>query len=307
MIQYNYVIMGKKNKFKKQIGTYAEFCAAKKRQTVKESSEHLSVDVPFWSDAIESILDSLRINAGDPIDWRTLVDYVKVKFLVIDREVLGTDEDLVIAHIRDLLFQQYGDTFLDGDFGCITYDNAEMGTKALVISQLASEILRRVRIESGLEPPPSVADIDNKPVATVTLETGWGDDDFLQYEQRRVAGFNDFANRLKENVDRIRVQDDGRCLDYCLNKIEKEAGSIKLDDIMKAVKEENTTLKDYLIGLAEGYMKTASVKLNESKARNKEDQIHVFSQAKIMYAHEVARKVMEMIDKKTRKGDEKVK
>ena len=302
MIQYNYVIMGKK-KYKKQIDTFTDYCKTKK-QTIKESNQHLSIDVPFWNEAIESVLDSLRINAGDPIDWRTLLDYIKVKYLVIDREVLGADDDLVIAHIRDLLFQKFGDTFLNGDFGCITYDNAEMGAKALVISQLASEILRRVRVEAGLESP-TEAEVDTKPIATVTLDTGFGDEDFLQYEQRRVAGFNDFTNRLKEHVDRIRVQDDGKCLDYCLNTIEMAAGSIKLDDIRKIVKKEDTTLKDYLTGLAEKYMKTADIKLNESNSQNPKEQMHVFEQAKKTYSYEIVRKVMEMISKETRKGDAK--
>lgn len=286
--------MGKK-KYKKQIDTFTDYCKTKK-QTIKESNQHLSIDVPFWNEAIESVLDSLRINAGDPIDWRTLLDYIKVKYLVIDREVLGADDDLVIAHIRDLLFQQYGNTFLDGDFGCITYDNAEMGAKALVISQLASEILRRVRVEAGLESP-SMTEDDPKPVATVSLEAGFGDEAFLQFEQRRVAGFNDFANRLKEDVDRIRVQDNGKCLDFCLNKIKSVAGSLKLADILKVTEKENTDIKSYLSRIAEGYVKTAGLRLNESKSQNPKEQMHVFEQAQKAYSHEIERKLMEMIKK----------
>ena len=136
-----------------RIGTFDQFCTAqKKKQLLKENNE-VAIDVPFYQDAIESVLGDLRyVGGGEPIDWNTLIDYIKVKYLIIDREVLGSGEDLIIAHVRDLLFQRYGDTILGGDCGGLTVDTAAIGAKTLVISQLASDILHKVRVEAGLEP-----------------------------------------------------------------------------------------------------------------------------------------------------------
>ena len=145
--------MNKTTVTSQRIGTFADFCKARKKQLVKENNE-IAIDVPFYNDAIDSILGDIHYIAGDPIDWNTLIDYIKVKYLIIDREVPGSGEDLIIAHVRDLLFQRYGDTILGGDCGCLTGDTAAIGAKTLVISQLASDILHRVRVEAGLEPEP---------------------------------------------------------------------------------------------------------------------------------------------------------
>ena len=162
---------------------------------------------------------------------------------------------------------------------------------------MADAVLQQVKEESGIviEPEPE----EPTTVAAVSLEAGWGEEDYSAFEQRSVKGFNDFAGRLKENVDRIRVQDKGKGLDFCLNKIEKAAGSIKLDDILKVVEKKNTTLKDYLSSLVDEYMKTAGIGLNESIMPNNGGQRHISTQAKIMYSHEIVRKLMEMIKQET--------
>ena len=138
-----------------RIGTFAEFYKSKQgnKQPIKENNE-VAIDVPFYKAAIESIVSELQDIAGNPIDWQTLIDYIKTKYLVIDRDVKGGNEDLIIAHVRDLLFQRYGDTILGGDAGCFTGSTAEMGAKALVISQHASEILCRGKVDAGLDIPP---------------------------------------------------------------------------------------------------------------------------------------------------------
>ena len=259
----------------------------------------MAIDVPFYQDAIDSIVDELQMIAGNPIDWTLLTDYIKKKFLVIDRDVQGGDDSLVIAHVRDLLFQRYGDTFLGGDAGCLTGSTAEMGAKALVMSQLASEILHRVRIEAGLNPPP-VPEPDPKPLSTVSLDTGDYYDD-LPFEHHHVAGFQDFTEVLKESVNKISLQDDGKALDYCLNKIESAAGSTKLDDILKVAKKEGfQDIRGYLSSIVEGYLKTTTIELNGKSLKERGDEKPLLKVAKKLYAHEITQKIMETIKKETK-------
>ena len=281
----------------KQIGTFEEFCKTKKKQLIKENNE-VAIDVPFYNEAVESIFNEFRQIAGNPIDWRTLVDYIKVKFLVIDREVTGGDDCLVIAHVRDLLFNRYGDTFIGGDSGCITGNTAEMGAKSLVISQLASDILRKVRIDAGLEE--SEPEPEQKPITTVSLDFDDWDDDYYYGESRNirtVAGFGTFTSLVKESVDKLTVKYDKKALDYCRDKLKKAAGSLDFKDIVEVVDEEETTLVDYLTGIAEEYLENTKIELNGKELKNNGDEKHILKQAKKLFAHEIAKELIEEIKK----------
>ena len=290
-----------KSKYKQQLGTFSEFCKSKKRQSIKENNL-LEIEVGFWDEAVQFALDDLRCLAGgrSPINWNNMVEQIKQKFSILNiyDKTLFTDESFIIAYVKDILYHNYKDSFISGDIGVAdSYSSEEIGTKALVLSKLANEVLQKVKVEAEIVKKPE-PEIQNT-VATVSLEAGGKDEDFLPFEQRSVKGFNDFAGRLKESVDRIRVQDKGRGLDYCLNKIEKAAGSIKLDDILKVIENKNTSLKDYLSSLVDEYMKTAGIGLNESIMPNNGGQRQISTQAKIMYSHEIVRKLMEMIKQDT--------
>lgn len=282
----------------KRIGSFEQFCKAqKKKQLLKEQNE-IAIDVPFYQDAIDSVLEDLRYIAGDPIDWDRLIDYIKMKYLIIDRDVPG-GEDLIVAHVRDLLFQRFGDTILGGDCGCLTGNTAEIGAKTLVISQLASDILHKVRVEAGLELEPE-PEPDPKPLSKVTLDYEYACDDDCYYGERRVAGFGDFSNLLKEDVDRLTIQHDDKALEFCLDKLEKEAGSLKYDNILKLVKKEGTTLIGYLTGIADEYLETATIELNGQKLKKENgDEKIVLKQAKKLFAHQIAKEILEDIKKET--------
>ena len=281
----------------KKIGTFTDFCKARDKKLLQESNE-VAIDVPFYNEAIESILGELRFTAGDPIDWRTLVDYIKIKYQIIDREILGADDNLVIAHVRDLLFQRYGDTILGGSEGCITYSTAEAGAKALVISQLASDILHKVRIDAGLEVPPE-PEPDPKPLATVSLDYDDYDDDYYYAEKKKVVDYNDFANLLKENVDRISFQHNERALDFCLTKLRKQAGSLKYDDVLNVVEKEGNTLNEYLTDLVKKYLATAKIEQLGSKKKNvRRDEI-ILEEAKEFFYNQIAKEVIALIKKET--------
>ena len=99
-----------KNKYKPQIGTFAEFYKpTKKRQSIKEnSSVGIEVQVPFWNDAIKYALDNLRQmgGGGDSIEWNTMVDKIKLKFSLLNifDKSLFTDDSFVIAHVKDIIY-----------------------------------------------------------------------------------------------------------------------------------------------------------------------------------------------------------
>ena len=289
-----------KSKYKQQqIGTISKFSSSKKQQSIKENSQ-LSIEVGFWDEAVRFAVDDLRSLAGggNPINWNNMVEQIKRKFNILNiyDKTLFTDESFIMAYVKDILYHNYKDSFISGDVGGTdSYSSEEMGTKALVLSKLADAVLQKVKVEAEIvkEPEPEV----QKTVATVSLEAGWGEEDYLPFEQRSVAGFNDFANRLKESVERIQVQDNGKGLDYCLNKIEMAAGSIKPDDIQKVIQKKGTTLKGYLFGLADEYVKTASIRFNEPRLPNNGNQRQIFIQAQKMYSHEIVRKLMGMIKK----------
>lgn len=285
----------------KPIGTFEEFCKAqKKKQLLKEQNE-IAIDVPFYTAAIEAIMGDLHCLAGDPIDWNILIDYLKMKYLIIDREIPGgSGEDLIIAHVRDLLFQRFGDTILGGDCGGLTFNAAEIGTKTLVISQLAHDILHKVMVDAGLESEPE-PETEPKPISKVSLDYEYEDDDYCYYGERRVAGFNDFSNLLKEDIDRLTLKYDQKALEYCTKKLKDVAGSLKYDDIIKVVKEEETTLVDYLTGLAGEYMESVKIELNGKELKKNEDEKHIFRHAKKLFAHEIAKELLEKIKKETLK------
>lgn len=297
-----------KDKCKKQIGTFAEFCKSKKRQSIKSIKENsaVEIEVPFWDDAVQYALSDLRFlgGGGDFLDWKSMVEKIKLKFSLLnifDKEYF-TDDSLVIAHVKDILYHQFGaDGFLSGDTtGGENYDSEELGAKAFVISKLADEVLKQAKLEFGIEQAPEP---DNpKTVASVSLESGWGEEDYSVYEQRRVAGFDQFSAFLKEGVNTISCQDNGKALDYVLNKIKKKAGSLKLEDIQKVLDKEGTTLKDYVTKIARDYLSDERIELNGEVLRDCEDKKNVLLVAKKLFAHEIAKDAMHRIDKENKEG-----
>ena len=272
----------------KQIGTFAEFCKTKQKKSIKENSE-VSIEVPFWDSAIQLLLDRIHGIAGEPISWEKLVNYVKNKFIITGRDLIEDDDKLVLAHISDALFQEYGESWLDGDV-LYNYSTAELGGKALVLSTLADEIFHQIKQEAGQEPQ-----LEPEPTRTVSkvyLTDPYEFDDYCG--EARVAGFDRFSQLLKESFDRITTQDDGNTLDYVLNKIEKDAGSLRLDDIHNVIQEdEYKSITDYVTSIAEEHMQDFKIKLNGADMVDK----NVLKEARKLFAHQIAKDVLEMISK----------
>lgn len=294
-----------KNKYKKQIGTFSEFYKSKKRQSIKEHSS-VEIEVSFWDSAVQYALDNLRMlgNDGDSLDWNRMVEKIKLKFSLLNifDKSFFTDDSFVIAHVKDIVYHNYcADSYLSGDTGgANNYDAEELGAKAFVISKLADTVLKKAREEFGLEMEPEPE--EPQTVATVSLESGWGEEDFSAYEQRSVAGFERFSRFLKEGVDTITCQDDGRALDYVLEQVKKKAGSLKLEDIQKVLDKQKTTLKDYLTKIARDYLSGERIELNGEVLKDCEDKKNVLKVARKLFAHQIAEKAMGKISKENKEG-----
>ena len=218
-----------------------------------------------------------------------MVTYVKNKFIITGRDLIEDGDKLVLAYISDALFQEYGESWLDGDV-LYNYSTAELGGKALVLSTLAEEILHQIKQEAGQEPQPEPE--PTRTVSKVYLTDPYDFDD--DCGEARVAGFDRFSKLLKESVDRITAQDDGNTLDYVLNKIEKDAGSLKLDDIHNVIQEDGyKSITDYVSSLAEEHMQDFKIKLNGADVVDK----NVLKEARKLFAHQIAKDVLEMISK----------
>ncbi len=279
--------MGKYNT-SKQIGTFADFCKSKQKKSINENSE-VSIEVPFWDDAIQLLLDKIHVIAGEPISWDRLVTYVKNKFIITGRDLIDDEDRLVIAYIIDALFQEYGESWVDGDT-LYTSSTADLGSKALVLSTLAEEIFHQAKQETGQEQLPEPE--PTKTVSKVYLTDPYDFDDYCG--EGRVAGFGTFSKLLKESVNKITIQDDGNTLDYVLNKIKKDAGSLKLDDILKVVQEEEyKDLDDYITSIADEHMEDFKIALNGKELVDK----NVLKVARKMFAYQVVRDVLDKISK----------
>ena len=294
-----------KNKYKPQIGTFSAFCKSKKRQSIKENSS-VEIEVPFWDSAVLYALNDLRRlgGGGDSIDWNRMVDRIKMKFSLLNIFDKGifTDDSFVIAYVKDIVYHNYcADGYLSDAAGdADNYDSQELGAKAFVLSKLADTVLQQAKEESGIVVAPEPE--DPKTVATVSLESGWEDEDYSFYEQRSVAGFERFSKFLKEGVDTITCQDDGRALDYVLDQVKNKAGSLKLEDIQKVLDKEKTTLKDYVTKIARDYLSGERIKLNGEVLSDCEDKKNVLKVARKLFAHQIAEKAMGKISKENKEG-----
>ena len=79
-----------------------------------------------------------------------------------------------------------------------------------------------------------------------------------------------------------------------LKKIEQAAGSLKLEDVLKVVQdEEYKDLEEYVSSIAEEHMNDFKVEINGLKVVDK----NVLKTARKMFAHQIAKDVLEKISK----------
>ena len=218
----------------KKIGTFKQFL---KEQSVKKINEaRVSLEVDWWDDCILEIEDALKASCNGILDYETLVNYVKGKFQILGRPDPGYDEGFLLQHIKDLIFQLHGDSFVC-DGMCSWGDTSEIQAKGLVVSELAKVILDKVleTIKTSDDPIPGetrVSLVDKAPAEEFPGENV--EDLPYEYESHKVSpvkGFKDYAKMLKESVAIIDMTSKTDCIQYCLDRVKQEVGSFDPDEL----------------------------------------------------------------------------
>ena len=225
----------------KKIGTFKEFL---KEQSVKKINEaRVSLEVDWWDEGIVEVMQILNDECNGILDYETLVNYVKGKFQILGRPEPGYDEGFLLQHIKDLIFQLHGDSFVC-DGMCNWGDTSEIQAKGLVVSELAKVILDKVleTKKTSDDPNPGetrVSLTDKQPRTLVPMTEPVSDEEedymddlpFESHKVRPVKGFNDYTKSLNETVGIIDMACQKECINYCLDRIQKEVGSYNADEI----------------------------------------------------------------------------
>lgn len=231
----------------KKIGTFKQFL---NEQSVKKINEaRVSLEVDWWDEGIVEVMQILNDECNGILDYETLVNYVKGKFQILGRPDPGYDEGFLLQHIKDLIFQLHGDSFVS-DGMCNWGDTSEIQAKGLVVSELAKVILDKVMetIKSPDDPTPGetrVSLVDKQPRTLVPMTEPVSDEEedymddlpFESHKVKPVKGFNDYTKSLNETVGIIDMACQKECINYCLDRIQKEVGSYNADEIFNVASQ----------------------------------------------------------------------
>lgn len=293
----------------KKIDTFDVWCQSKKKINEKAPT-NIKVEVEWWDNAINLVFNELHTIAGDPIDWNLLVDYCRAKFMALSRELPLLVENMVLAHIRDLIFQFFGSTLFCGeDLSGDAYKTAALGAKLLVISRLGDEILGRVKIEAGLTEKPEKAEDSPNTVASVSLEDDSFCDEDIPFENK-VYGCKKFNKLLTEVHHHLQMNNYDNILDKCYKDLEfaKKDGDYDYKKVVKEAQKDNDcedekeSLNTYLNKLVKKHFKEEKIELNGTAITvNTPSTQHIFKAAQNLFIYNMVE------DLKGRLKNEKVK
>ena len=262
----------------KKIGTFKQFL---KEQSVKRINEaRVSLEIDWWDSCIVEVMQIMKDECAGTLDYETLVNYVKGKFQILGRPDPGYDEGFLLQHIKDLIFQLHGDSFVC-DGMCNWGDTSEIQAKGLVVSELAKVILDKVldTIKTSDDPIPGetrVSLVDKVPVEEFPGENV--EDLPIEYESHKVSpvkGFRDYAKMLKESVAIIDMTSKTDCIQYCLDRVKQEVGSYDPNELFNvasrtATPEAKAQLAQYYVkNMVFDYLSKQKAKLCWVDARGK--------------------------------------
>ena len=226
----------------KKIGTFKQFL---KEQSVKKINEaRVSLEVDWWDSCLVEVNQILSDECGGILDYESLVNYVKGKFQILGRPDPGYDEGFLLQHIKDLIFQLHGDSFVC-DGMCSWGDTSEIQAKGLVVSELAKVILDKVMetIKTSDDPVPGetrVSLVDKQPRTLVPMTEPDPDEDeycedlpfeYESHKVRPVKGFNEYTKSLNETVAVIDCESHEECIQHTLDILQKMVGSLDANEI----------------------------------------------------------------------------
>ncbi len=230
----------------KKIGTFKQFLKQQRQKRINE--QKLSIEIAWWDECIVEVMQDLKDECNGFLDYDTLIKYVKGKNQILGKtDDPGYDEALLLAHIKDLIFQHHGDS-LYTDGGCSWGDNnPEVQAKGLAVGELAKVILDKVLETIKTDDDPisgttsaTLSDQQPKtliPAVPVTSCDDCGDDEYcedLPFEHKKVRPvkkFNDYTKMLKETVAMIDCDNLEDCIQYTLGILQKMVGSLDANEI----------------------------------------------------------------------------
>lgn len=230
----------------KKIGTFKQFLKQQRQKRINE--QKLSIEIAWWDECIVEVMQDLKDECNGFLDYDTLIKYVKGKNQILGKtDDPGYDEALLLAHIKDLIFQHHGDS-LYTDGGCSWGDNnPEVQAKGLAVGELAKVILDKVleTIKTDDDPIPgttsaTLSDQQPKtliPAIPVSSCDDCGDDEYsedLPFEHKKVRPvkkFNDYTKMLKETVAMIDCDNLEDCIQHTLGILQKMVGSLDANEI----------------------------------------------------------------------------
>ena len=266
------------DKKSKRIGTFKQFLNEQRVKKINEA--RVSLEVDWWDSCIVEVNQILSDECGGILDYETLVNYVKGKFQILGRPNPGYDEGFLLQHIKDLIFQLHGDSFVC-DGMCSWGDTSEIQAKGLVVSELAKIILDKVleTIKTSDDPIPGetrVSLVDKVPANEFPGENV--EDLPYEYESHKVSpvkGFKDYAQMLKESVAIIDMTSKTDCIQYCLDRVKQEVGSYDPDELFNVASrtadpETKAQLAQYYVkNMVFDYLSKQKAKLCWVDARGK--------------------------------------
>ena len=231
----------------KRVGTFKQFLKQQNKRQVNEA--RVSLEIEWWDECIVEVMQDLADECNGFLDYETLVKFVRNKFSVLGRPDPGYPEVMLQQHIKDLIYSHHWSSNVFDGMCSWEEDQSQVQALGLAIGELAKVILDKVleTIKTPDDPIPGVTKIsltDKEPRTLVPMTEPVPDEDEycedLPYEShkvRPVKGFHEYTKSLNETVGIIEISCQKKCINYCLDRIQKEVGSYNADDIFNVASQ----------------------------------------------------------------------
>lgn len=253
---YNQICKGMDNK-SKRIGTFKQFLRQQRMKQINEA--RVSLEIEWWDSCILEVMQIMKDECAGYLEYENLINFIKGKFQILGRPDPGYDEGFLLQHIKDLIFQLHGDSFVC-DGMCNWGDTSEIQAKGLVISELAKVIMDKVldTIKTPDDPIQGVTQVsiaDKQPRTLVPMTEPVPDEDeyyddlpFEGKKVRPVKKFREYSKMLKETVAMIDCDSQEECIQFVLGVVKDLVGSLDATEIAnKAYEVASQEVKTSLV------------------------------------------------------------
>lgn len=249
----------------KRLSTFQEYL---KEQKLNESN--VNIECEFWDECIAEVLSDLEDECNGCFDWTVLGDYIKTKFAILGRTFDEYIDNIYVLHIKDLIWAHHSKSFTDGTYT----DNAALHSKGIVVEQLAATIYDKLCEKLGDSTSSTtkikVADYQPAPEPDDICD----DLDDLPFE-RNVKTYKEYT-KLNETIQQAIKENLDVCTQYCIERIEKEVGSLDPDRIIDTVvKNASPQIKGriillYIVPLVQDFLSSNSLVMADGSPASQE-------------------------------------